>query len=359
METFQKVHSSCMFKDGQFKSLTLVFEPVERGRVQLHLTAPTVTTFVTGIATRPTSDTSLQSLHSVFVDLAPGALQAVKTIELRGIALGVQSVGILPHLCTFVARAAPYASGCGPRCGSTMLRCVLERSPQLSNLKVDHCMYIPRDCAEPARGRLPNIFLAITNLELDLTGVNTILSPLSDPSLFDYEFRKPIKKLTLTHYLYRIPSPTSSGFTPSCWESTKIEYPSWKVKRILSRTHGVETLYLCTGGGAIRDSDVPFTYRFPTDNRAPLKDVEELVLQCAAGSPDEVRVTLEGLQKDPRLFPLSRKIRLKKCKMTPVWETLLDTVRSRKRIARVELVECDAVLGACLQLDDLLAARRT
>jgi hypothetical protein len=242
-----------------------------------------------------------------------------------------------------------------------MLNKILENSPQLSKLQVDHCVYAPSKAsevpAEPQRD-LPKISLNITELELDLLGVNGVLESLFNPPSVNYTFGKPIEMLTLTNHLYRLPSPASS-YSPALWKRTKVDYSSWKVKRILSKMHGVERLYLRTGGPVIPDPEVPFTFHFQTENLAPLKDVEELVFQCGAGDPDEVCVTLKGLEQEPTLFPLLRKIRLERCKtMAQLWEPLVETVRVREQIATVELVECEAAPGACLQLDDLLAGRR-
>jgi len=351
METFENTYSDCQFEDGQFKSLTLVFERIA-GHPSLRLRAPPVTTLVMGITPRPACDTSPKSDYSgPVVYLEPGVFPALKTLELGGIALDLRKMEILPHLRTFVSCASPNCS---------VLDDVLERSPQLSTLKIDHCIYKYRtESIQRPRRDLPILFLAITTLELDLIGINTILENLVNSLYLDYEFREPIKKLTLTNHLYRVPSPTPSGYMPDKWGSTKVEYGSWKAKSLLSKIHGVERLYLRTGGGAILDSEVPFTFRFQTDNLAPLRDVEELVLQCAAGCADEVRVTLEGLQQDGNLFPRLRKIRLERCKtMTSVWEQLMQTVRVRKRIEKVEFMECAVVPEARAQLDDLLAARR-
>ena len=127
---------------------------------------------------------------------------------------------------------------------------------------------------------------------------------------------------------------------------------------MLSKINGVEQLYLRTGGGAIPGSKVLFTFSFHTDNLAPPKDMEELVLKCAAGCPNEVRVTLEGLRQDPNLFPRLHEFGSRCKTMASVWESLLETVHVRKRTAKVEFVECAVVPGARPQLDGLLAARR-
>ena len=351
METFEEVHSSCMFEDGQFKSLTLASEP-GGGYLEMCLRAPTVTTLVAGTVSGPTSVPSKDYPELI---LQPGALPALKTLELRGIFFDADEEGILPQLRTFVIHASPVDVY-----PYDIFKNILGRSPQLSKLKVDHCLSrdSSKGSAEPQRKDLPKIALTITKLEMDLIGFHDVLSPLADPISVFYEFCKPIKKLTLINHLYRLPSP-ASGSSPSLWKQTKVEYDSRKVKKVLSKIHGVERLYLRAGSGATSDSEVPFTLSFQTDSLAPLKDVQELVLQCAAGRPDEVRVTLEGLQQDANLFPRLRGIRLERCKtMTPVWETLLETVRVRQCISKVELVECGVVPGACHELDGLLAARR-
>ena len=354
METFEEVHSSCMFEDGQFKSLTLAFERDE-GYPEMCLRAPTVTTLVAGIVSRPTSVPSTVSSDYPELLLKSGALSALKTLELRGISFDTEEDVILPELRTFVTRASPVDD-----CSNDLLQCILECSPRLSKLKVDHCLSVDfsedsEDSDEPQR---EDFSLNVTKLKMNLNGFHSIRNPLTDPISVIYWFCKPIKKLTLINHLYRRPSPASS-YSPSLWEQAKVEYDTWKVKNVLSKLHGVERLYLRAGRAAIPDSEVPFTFSFPTDGLSPLKDVQELVLQCAAVCADEVRVTLEGLQRDANLFPRLRGIRLERCKtMTPVWETLLKTVRVRKFISEVELVECTVAPGARQGLDDLLAARK-
>ena len=342
METFQKVHSDCMFKDGQFKLLTLVVEP-GNSSLGLRLRASTVTTLVAGITTRHASAPCPKPKGYLCISFERGALPALETLELRGITLFLGNTD-LPHLRTFIARASPV------EISNYMIENILKRSPQLSKLKVDDCVYISsKHSYEPQRRDVPTVFPTITVLELDLLGVNGTLETLAKPAYVDFEFRK-IKELTLTNHLYRDPS--------SLWKGTKVEYDSWRVKRILSKMHGVEQLHLRIGRRVIPDLDVPFTLSFQTDNLAPLKEVEELVLQCAARSSDELRVTLEGVQRDPNLFPLLRKIRLERCKtMTLAWEPLLETVRAREGVTKVELVDCGGGPEACPELDDLLVAR--
>ena len=355
METFQKAHSDCMFKDGQFKLLTLVFEPCIPGCgwPLLQLRAPSVTTLVAGITTRHTSDPDLESNIIPQMWFGPEALPALETLELRGITSRLAGM-ILPHLHTFIARASPI--NLPP---AVMLDYILEHSPRLSKLEVDHCVYTPStDSAEPQQNDLPKVFLTITTLELDLLGVNSILIPLAESSSIDYEFRDPIKRVTLVNHLYRLPTP-ASRYSPAFWKRMKVDYDPGRVKKILSKMHGVEQLYLRTGGRVVPDPKVPFTFSFQADNLAPLKDVQELIFQCADGSLDEVCVTLEGVRQNPNLFPRLRKIRLERCKkMTAVWESLLETVRVRTCIVRVELVDCGVALGACPELDSLLTARR-
>ena len=357
METFEEVHFSCMFEDGQFKSLTLAFRP-DGGDPEMCLRAPTVTTLVAGIVSRPTSVPSIVSPDYPMLILKPGVLPALQTLELRGISFKVEEEVILPQLHTLIARASPVDDY-----PNDIFESILERSPQLSKLKVDYCLSRDSDedseDSDEAQGEdLPRIALIITKLELDLIGFHGVLSPLADPVSVIYEFCKSIKKLTLINHLYRLPSRASS-YSPSLWEQTSVEFNSRKVRKVLSKIHGVKRLYLRAGSGAIPDSEVQFDFTFQTDSLAPLEDVQELVLQCAAECPDEVRVTLEGLQQDANLFPRLREIRLERCKtMTPVWETLLETVRVRKCISQVELVGCEVVPGARQKLDDLLAARR-
>ena len=356
METFQKAHSGCMFKGGQFKLLTLVFEACINkgyGWPHLQLRAPTVTTLVAGIPTRHASDPVLEPNSTPHMWFRPEALPALETLELRGITSHLEGM-VLPHLHTFVACASPI--NVPP---AVMLDYVLEHSPRLSKLKVDHCVYTPsKDSVESQRNDLPKVFLTITTLELDLLGINSILIPLAESSSIDYEFRDPIKMLTLVNHLYRLPTPASS-YSPAFWKRMKVDYDSGKVKRILSKMRGVEQLYLRTGGRVNPDPKVPFIFSFQADNLAPLKEVQELIFQCADGCPDEVCVTLEGVRQDPNLFLRLRKIRLERCKtMTPVWEPLLETVRVRNFIVKVELVDCGVALGACPELEGLLAARR-
>lgn len=125
-----------------------------------------------------------------------------------------------------------------------MLANILEYSPQLSELKADHCEYEPyKDFAQPLPPDRTNISLAITTLELDLIGMDAVLCPLVDSAFVNFEFCKPLKKLTLNNHLERI----SPARPPYLWKETKVCHNSWMVKRMLSKMHGVEQLYLRTG----------------------------------------------------------------------------------------------------------------
>jgi hypothetical protein len=191
-------------------------------------------------------------------------------------------------------------------------------------------------------------------------GVNSVLRSLPDADSVVFEFSKPIEKLMLTNHLCRIPLPARDGHMPSAWKETSVEYSAIRVQRMLSSLHGVQQLYLRIGGDVIPKSDIPFTLKFQTNDLAPLKEVEELVLQCAAGCADDgVRVTLEGLYRDLKLFPRLRAIRIESCNaMTSVWEPLVQMVRGRKCLEMVEFVDCAITPGACPEVHDLLASRR-
>ena len=354
METFQRIYSDCTFEEGQWKSLTLVFEATS-DRPNLRLPVPTVTTLVVGVTPKPTYNPPSQPYCIPYVVLQPEALPALKSLELRGIRFELKT-NILPHLHTFIYRGTP------PDIDNFDVRNVLDRCPKLSKLKVDHCLYRQPfrsdGPVQPPPGNLPKHHLAITEFELDLFGMNSFLRPLGYSFRVDYEFSKLIKTLTLTNHLHRLTSTPPGGYMPSPWEGMSIEYDSLGMKRLLRKIHGVKQLYLRIGGGATLESKIPFTFRFQTDVLAPLNDVESLVLKCAAGCPDAIRVTLEGLHRDPNLFPQLREIRLEECKtMTSVWEPLVQAVRARACLERVVFVECAAVPGACPELDDLLASR--
>ena len=260
MEIFEEVHSSCMFEGGQFKSLTLAFEPYEEhpGTCLMYLRAPTVTTLVVGVVTEPNPLPPSLSRDYPVLSLKPGALPALKTLELRGVRFETEKEVILPQLRTFVARTTPIDNY-----PDDTLQYILECSPQLSKLKVDHCLAREHrdDSDGPQRGDLPKISLTITKLELDLIGFHGVLIPLANPVSVVYNFCKPIKKLTLINYLYRPPSPPPS-YSSSLWEQRKVKCDSRKVKKVLSKMHGVERLYLRTGSGAIPDSKVPLTFSF-------------------------------------------------------------------------------------------------
>lgn len=357
METFQGIHSDCESEDGQLDLLTLVFEEPHGQPLNLRLRASTVITLFAGVTPRPAGEPFPDSC-GLIVTLHPGALPALKSIELHGIFLEPRNMHIFPRLRTFIAYGIPMPVHGSPRTSAEMVKAFLERCPQLSKVKVEHCLYRDTDCIVhyPPKSR-PKLCLAITELEVDLIGMNNVLTPLAYST--EYEFQEPIRKLTLTNHLYRLPSTARGGYMLAAWKRTRVVYDALTVKRFLNMIHGVKQLYLRTGGGAILDSQVPFTFQFRTDNLAPLKEVEELILQCASGCPDEIRVTLEGLHQDPDLFPRLRKILFESCRtMTPVWGPLVQVVCARKSIESVEFVDCAVVPGACPDLHDLLAARR-
>ena len=138
------------------------------------------------------------------VILQPVALPTLKTLELHEISFETEEEVILPQLRTSVARASPVDD-----CPNDILQCILERSPQLSEFKVDRCLSRDSsddsddsdDSAKPQREDLPKNLLTIIKLELDLIGFRAILSPVADPISVVYEFCKPIKKSTSINHL--------------------------------------------------------------------------------------------------------------------------------------------------------------
>jgi hypothetical protein len=352
MEAFQRTLTGCGFEETQFTSLTLVFD-TDGKYLRLCLSVSTVTTLVLGTIHRPTGGPSSRSRHAPHVRLQPKALPALQSLELRGAVLELEA-DILPDLRTFIVHGIPINE-------YRVVGNVLERCPKLSKLTVDHCIYHGNIHCVPALlpNDSPKLCLAITELALDLMGVDTVLQLLADANSV-FEFSKPIEKLMLTNHLCRIPSPALGGYMPGSWEGTSVEYDAIRVRRILRKLNGVQQLYFRIGGDVIPQNVVPFTFKFQTPDLAPLTEVEELVLECASGcADDEVRVTLEGLYRDLKLFPRLRAIRIESCKaMTSVWEPLVQIVRARMCLERVEFLECSITPGACPELDDLLASRR-